>query len=110
DVVLTGEGAVDRTSLEGKTLAGILRRARRFDKPVLVLTGKWGPGSAQVRRRIQGAVLIAPGLSEKESVRQTPTLLPNAAMSLSLNFQLSRHPERSEGPPLSRTQKNIVGK
>jgi glycerate kinase len=82
DVVLTGEGAVDRTSLEGKVLAGVLRRAGRLRKPVLVIAGRWGAGAGAVRRRAQGSALAAPGLSARDSMRRARLFLPGAARAL----------------------------
>jgi glycerate kinase len=41
---LTGEGAIDRSSAFGKTVAGVARAARREGVPVLALGGTLGPG------------------------------------------------------------------
>jgi glycerate kinase len=40
DVVLTGEGSFDRTSLDGKVVGGVLRRARAWQLPVLAIVGE----------------------------------------------------------------------
>jgi glycerate kinase len=40
DVVFTGEGAFDRTSLAGKAPGEVLRRAQAADKRVVVVAGK----------------------------------------------------------------------
>ena len=39
DAVATGEGRLDQTSLEGKTVGGVAERAARFGLPVLVVAG-----------------------------------------------------------------------
>jgi glycerate 2-kinase len=39
DTVATGEGRLDQTSLEGKTVAGVAERASRCGLPVLVIAG-----------------------------------------------------------------------
>ncbi len=39
DAVATGEGRLDQTSLEGKTVGGVAERASRFGLPVLVIAG-----------------------------------------------------------------------
>ena len=44
DLVFTGEGAMDRQTLMGKTLSGVARVARQFDVPVVGFAGKLGDG------------------------------------------------------------------
>ena len=39
DWVWTGEGRIDRQTLQGKTIAGVLRRCRTFDVPVIAFGG-----------------------------------------------------------------------
>lgn len=39
DLVLTGEGAVDAQSLDGKAVSGVIRAARRHEVPVVVFGG-----------------------------------------------------------------------
>lgn len=45
DLVVTGEGRVDASSLYGKAPAGIAGIARKFNKPVLVFAGSLGEGA-----------------------------------------------------------------
>ncbi|MGC8467583.1 MAG: glycerate kinase [Acidithiobacillus sp.] len=40
DLVITGEGCVDEQTLRGKTVAGVLRLARKQRKPVIVIAGR----------------------------------------------------------------------
>ena len=40
DLVITGEGSLDRQTLEGKTPAGVARLARKFGKPVFAIVGR----------------------------------------------------------------------
>lgn len=44
DLVLTGEGKLDGQSLEGKTVAGVARRAREHGVPVAAIVGDIGAG------------------------------------------------------------------
>lgn len=44
DLVVTGEGRIDATSLEGKGPGAVLRRARRAGKPCLAFAGEVVPG------------------------------------------------------------------
>lgn len=40
DLVITGEGRIDRQTLRGKALLGVVRAARRADKPVACVAGQ----------------------------------------------------------------------
>jgi glycerate kinase len=43
DVVITGEGKLDRQTLEGKAPAGVARLARKFGKRVFAVVGRAAP-------------------------------------------------------------------
>lgn len=53
DVVITGEGKLDRQTLEGKAPAGVARLARKFGKRVFAVVGRAGPDQ-QVRDTFDG--------------------------------------------------------
>ena len=38
--MITGEGSLDRQTLEGKTPAGVARLARKLGKPVFAIVGR----------------------------------------------------------------------
>lgn len=42
DLVITGEGKMDGQTLQGKTIAGITKMAKKYKVPVVVITGKIG--------------------------------------------------------------------
>jgi glycerate kinase len=64
DVVLTGEGAFDRTSHLGKVTGEVVRRARAARTPVVVVAGR-AEETAGVRVVAgDGAMLDAAGLVE----------------------------------------------
>lgn len=42
DLVITGEGKIDAQTLQGKTIAGLSRMAKKHQVPVIVITGKVG--------------------------------------------------------------------
>jgi len=81
DLVVTGEGAVDRSTAFGKTPARLAERARARGRPVVVLTGRLGPGYEEVYGLGVGAVVpIVPGpLSEAEAMASAADLLSAAA-------------------------------
>ena len=48
DLVLTGEGTLDAQTAQGKVVAEVLRRARRFGKPVICIAGSVHTTPAQI--------------------------------------------------------------
>lgn len=48
DLILTGEGKLDRQSLRGKVVLGIARRAQQFNTPVVAIVGDIGDDIQQV--------------------------------------------------------------
>lgn len=48
DLVLTGEGALDAQTAQGKVVAEVLNRARRFGKPVICIAGRVHLSPAQI--------------------------------------------------------------
>ncbi len=81
DLVITGEGAVDRSTAFGKAPARLAGRARAQNRPVVVLTGRLGPGYEALYGLGVGAVVpTAPGpLTEAEAMARAAELLAAAA-------------------------------
>ena len=48
DLVITGEGKIDQQTLNGKTIAGIAKMAKKHKVPVIVITGKIGEGIEEI--------------------------------------------------------------
>ncbi len=62
DLVITAEGCLDATSLEGKVLSGIAERAQRIGTPVVSLAGRVEVSQAVLKRRgVTAAIAIQPG-------------------------------------------------
>jgi glycerate kinase len=59
DLVITGEGSVDASSLMGKGVGQVLGLAARHDKPVIVLGGR-----IALRRRAPAGVLAMEALTD----------------------------------------------
>jgi glycerate kinase len=59
DLVLTGEGSLDRSSLMGKGVGEIARRCRQWGKPCLGLSGVTD-GSPQLRRAFESVHALVP--------------------------------------------------
>lgn len=70
DLVITGEGRYDATSLTGKGPGGIAAAARRLGKPVHVFAGSLGvPGDVHTH------AITPAGLALAEALRRAPDLL-----------------------------------
>jgi glycerate kinase len=82
ELVITGEGSLDRQTLEGKTPAGIARLARKLGKPVFAIAGRTD-GNRQVSELFDGVyVLGQPGMSENEKMKRSAELLRKKAQEL----------------------------
>jgi glycerate kinase len=75
DIILTGEGKFDATSLTGKGPGGIVALAHKLNKQVHVFAGSLGVPAAPCLHAIS-----PPGLPLKEALRKTPELLQCAIL------------------------------
>ena len=86
DVVITGEGSLDRQTLEGKTPVGVARLARKFGKPVFAFVGR-ATKDPEVLNIFEGIYENArPGMSEKENMKRAAELLRENARELAKTF------------------------
>ena len=75
DVVIAGEGSLDRQTLEGKTPAGVARLARKLGKPVFALVGR-AAEDREVRGIFDGVYEnVRLGMSQEENMRRAAELL-----------------------------------
>jgi glycerate kinase len=75
DLVITGEGSLDRQTLEGKTPAGVARLARKIGKRVYAMVGR-ASEDREVREMFDGVYQNArAGMSEKENIARAAELL-----------------------------------
>ena len=82
DVVITGEGSLDRQTLEGKTPAGVARLARKLGKKVFAIVGR-NKGDRQVDELFDEVYELArPDMSEKEQMKHAGELLREKARNL----------------------------
>ena len=82
DVVITGEGSLDRQTLEGKTPTGVARLARKFGKKVFAIAGRYD-GNEQVHELFDEVYQLArSGISEKEQMKRAGELLREKAQEL----------------------------
>jgi len=82
DVVITGEGSLDRQTLEGKTPAGVARLARKAGKRVFAIVGR--ASSDREVREIFDAVYenSRPGMSQEQNMKRAAELLRENAREL----------------------------
>lgn len=82
DVVITGEGSLDRQTLEGKTPAGVARLARKLGKRVFAFVGR-AAEDRQVREMFDGVYQNErAGMSTKENMKRAAELLRDNARQL----------------------------
>jgi glycerate 2-kinase len=87
DLVITGEGSLDRQSLSGKTPAGVAQMARSLGKTVYAIAGR-----AAQDRQVQAmfdAVFAAspPQMTQQEALDRAPELLRAAASGAARQFE-----------------------
>src|SRR5215475_12523576 len=86
DIVITGEGSLDRQTLEGKTPVGVARLARKFGKPVFAIVGRTTE-DRELREIFDGIYENArPGMSEKENMNHAAEFLRENARELTKTF------------------------
>src|SRR5436190_3424176 len=82
DLVIAGEGSLDRQTLEGKTPAGVARMARKLGKKVFAIVGRFD-GDRQVDELFDGVYQLARSdMSEKEQMKHAAELLRERAREL----------------------------
>ncbi len=86
DLVITGEGSLDRQTLEGKTPAGVARLARKLGKRVFAIVGR-ATEDRQVRELFDAVYENArPGMSEKENMARAGELLRENAREVAISL------------------------
>ncbi|MGC1323864.1 MAG: glycerate kinase [Candidatus Udaeobacter sp.] len=86
DLVITGEGSLDRQTLEGKTPAGVARLARKLGKPVFAIVG-CASEDRELREIFEGIYQNArPGMSQQENMKRAAELLRENARELAETF------------------------
>jgi glycerate kinase len=86
DAVITGEGSLDRQTLEGKTPSGVAKLARKLGKKVFAIVGR-ATNDRGVRELFDGVYENARlGMSEKENMKHAAELLRKNARELAKNL------------------------
>lgn len=92
DLVLTGEGRIDRQTAYGKTVAGIAGRAKAAGIPVIAIAGELGEGyQAVYDLGIDAVVSILPGCMERDEAMKNAEELLRAATERAMRlYSISR--------------------
>jgi glycerate 2-kinase len=86
DLVITGEGSLDRQTLEGKTPVGVARLARKLGKPVFAIVGR-AIEDRELREIFDGIYQNrSPGMSEQENMKRAAEILRESARELAETF------------------------
>uniref|UniRef100_A0A7V4DDY9 Glycerate kinase n=1 Tax=Candidatus Caldatribacterium californiense TaxID=1454726 RepID=A0A7V4DDY9_9BACT len=84
DIVISGEGKVDKQTFFGKTVYGVLELCRKFHKPLFILAGKveWEE-VIPLPEEVAGLFSIVNGpMAEEEAIKEAPQLLEWVSFSL----------------------------
>jgi len=82
DVVITGEGSLDRQTLEGKTPAGVARMARKLGKKVFAIVGRTDKNREVHELFDRVHALARRGLSKEQQMKRAAELLREKARAL----------------------------
>lgn len=82
DLIITGEGSLDRQTLRGKTAAGVVRLARGAGKPVWAVVGRADEDEEVTQLFDKVFVAKQPGMLSRDAMTQAPRLLRDAARRL----------------------------
>jgi glycerate kinase len=82
DIVITGEGSLDRQTLEGKTPVGVARLARKLGKPVFAMVGR-AANDAELREVFDAVYEnTRPAMTQQENMKRAAELLSENAREL----------------------------
>lgn len=84
DLVITGEGKLDRQTVYGKAPMGVARLARRYSRPVIGISGMLGPGSELLYQHGFTSIfsIIEKPVTLSQAMQETEVLLSNTAERL----------------------------
>jgi glycerate kinase len=93
DLVITGEGALDKQTFFGKSVLGVVKLAKKYNKPVITINGSLLINRKEIGKRRQALAdgnfsIINKPMKLKEAVETAEELLENATKEL-LTFYLS---------------------
>jgi glycerate kinase len=90
DLVVTGEGKIDRQTLYGKTIAGIARIAQKHGVSVIAITGKIEDDIDEIYDLGVNSIfsIVNQPMDLKDSIKKTDHLIQSCVMNI---FRLIKH-------------------
>ena len=84
DLVITGEGKIDRQTLYGKTIIGVAKIAQKHGIPVIAITGKIGNDIDEIYKLGVNAIfsIVNQPMDLQESMRKTDYLIRYCVMNI----------------------------
>lgn len=84
NLIITGEGKLDRQTQHGKLIQGITRKAQKHNIPVIALCGTLSASPGQIKDlELTAAFSILPApITLEEALKQTAALLEQTAFNL----------------------------
>jgi glycerate kinase len=84
DMVITGEGQLDRQTLYGKTVMGVIKMARKYKVPVVCIAGSIMPEAKDLYRLgVKGLISTTTmPMSLQQAMGKSRSLLINASENL----------------------------
>lgn len=83
DLIITGEGRLDRQSMMGKVIAGVAQAGKAAGVPVVALVGSAGEGAEAALEVLQSYHPITPpGMPLRQAIARTSEFLESAAANL----------------------------
>lgn len=89
DLVITGEGSLDASSLSGKAPASLAQMAGHYGKPVVALCGRVEESALpELKKRFAQILPVTPpGMPMEEAIAEAPRLLAAAARRIAFTKQ-----------------------
>ncbi len=84
DLVVTGEGKIDRQTLYGKTITGVARVAQKHGIPVIAITGKIGSDIDEIYNLGVTSIfsIVNQPMTLQESIEKTEYLIQSCVMNI----------------------------
>ncbi len=84
DLVITGEGKIDRQTLQGKTITGVANVAKKYRIPVIAITGKIGDNIDEIYKLGVTSIfsIVNRPMSLKESIENTSHLIQSCVENI----------------------------
>jgi glycerate 2-kinase len=93
DLVITGEGRTDLQTLSGKVPFGIAQLGKKYNIPVIIISGSLSPGSEKLFAEgvTKMIVIKKDDMSLEKAIAHAPQLLQKAAESIIRAYMTEKH-------------------